>query len=61
VRAVSVPEYQKWIAQQKANIKAAEQAAALQRKQLEGSTANSQPAGPAAPGQNPAQPNLSTP
>jgi cytochrome c oxidase subunit 2 len=61
VRAVSVPEYQKWIAQQKANIKAAEQAAAQQRKQLEGSTANSRPAGPAAPGQNPAQPNLSTP
>jgi cytochrome c oxidase subunit 2 len=56
VRAVSVQEYQRWIAQRKADIKAAEAAAAAERKKLEGSTANSNPAGPAAPGQNPAQP-----
>jgi cytochrome c oxidase subunit 2 len=56
VRAVSVQEYQRWLAQRKADIKSAEQQAAAQRKKLEGSTANSQPAGPAAAGQNPAQP-----
>jgi cytochrome c oxidase subunit 2 len=56
VRAVSVQEYEQWIARRKADIKAAEQAAAQQRKQLQGSTANSNPAGPAAAGQNPARP-----
>jgi cytochrome c oxidase subunit 2 len=56
VRAISVQEYQQWIARRKADIKAAEEGAAAQRKQLEGSTANSNPAGPAAPGQNPARP-----
>jgi cytochrome c oxidase subunit 2 len=56
VRAVSVQEYQAWLEQRKADIKAAESAAAQQRKQLEGSTANSEPAGPAAAGQNPAEP-----
>jgi cytochrome c oxidase subunit 2 len=56
VRAVSVDEYQKWLERRKADIKAAEEAAAKQRKQLEGSTANSNPAGPAAAGQNPARP-----
>jgi cytochrome c oxidase subunit 2 len=56
VRALSVPDYQKWLAQQKADIKAAEQAGAQQRKQLQGSAANSQPGGPAAAGQNPATP-----
>jgi cytochrome c oxidase subunit 2 len=60
VRAVSVTEYEQWIAKRKADIKAAEQAAAQQRKQIEGSTANTQPGGPAQPGQNPAQPNLTT-
>jgi cytochrome c oxidase subunit 2 len=61
VRAVSVAEYQRWIARRKADIKAAEDAAAKQRQQLEGSTANSRPAGPAAAGQNPATPNQSSP
>lgn len=61
VKAVSVQQYQTWIAQQSANIKAAEAAAAKQRAQLQGSTANSQPAGPAAAGQNPATPNSSSP
>jgi cytochrome c oxidase subunit 2 len=56
VRAVSVEEYQKWIAQRKADIKSAEEQGAEQRKKLEGSTANSQPGGPAAEGQNPAEP-----
>jgi cytochrome c oxidase subunit II len=56
VRAVSVQEYQRWLERQKAGIKAAEDQAALQRRKLEGSTANSQPAGPAAAGQNPARP-----
>src|SRR4051794_12623551 len=56
VRAVSVEEYQRWFAQRKNDIKAAEDAAAEQRKKLEGSTANSEPAGPAAAGQNPATP-----
>src|SRR3954451_7519520 len=46
VKAVSVQEYQQWIAQRKADIKAAEEAGAKQRQQLEGSTANSDPAGP---------------
>jgi cytochrome c oxidase subunit II len=56
VRAVSVQEYQRWIDQRKADIKSAEDQAAQQRRRLEGSTANSQPAGPAAAGQNPARP-----
>jgi cytochrome c oxidase subunit 2 len=56
VRAVSVQEYQRWLSRRKADIKSAEQQGAQQRKQLEGSTANSQPAGPAAAGQNPATP-----
>jgi heme/copper-type cytochrome/quinol oxidase subunit 2 len=60
VRAVSVTEYEQWIARRKADIKAAEQAAAQQRKQIAGSTANTQPGGPSQPGQNPAQPNLTT-
>jgi cytochrome c oxidase subunit 2 len=45
VRAVSVQEYQQWLARRKADIKAAEDAGAKQRQQLEGSTANSNPAG----------------
>jgi cytochrome c oxidase subunit 2 len=61
VRAVSVQEYEQWIARQKSDITAAEQAAAKQRRQLEGSTANSQPAGPAAPGQSPAAPQQNPP
>jgi cytochrome c oxidase subunit 2 len=56
VRAVSVEEYQRWLAQRKADITSAEEQGAAQRKKLEGSTGNSQPAGPAAPGQNPARP-----
>jgi cytochrome c oxidase subunit 2 len=56
VRAVSVQEYQRWLAQRKADIKSAEAQGAAQRKKLEGSAANSQPAGPAAAGQNPATP-----
>jgi cytochrome c oxidase subunit 2 len=56
VRAVSVQEYQAWLERRKADIKSAEEQAAAQRKKLEGSTANSNPAGPAAPGQNPAAP-----
>jgi cytochrome c oxidase subunit 2 len=56
VRAVSVEEYQRWLAQHKADITSAEEQGAAQRKKLEGSTGNSQPAGPAAPGQNPARP-----
>jgi cytochrome c oxidase subunit 2 len=36
VRAVSVPEFEQWLAQRKKDIAAAEQAAAQQRKQLEG-------------------------
>jgi cytochrome c oxidase subunit 2 len=55
VRAVSVEDYQKWLAQRKADIKSAEEQGAAQRKRL-GSAANSQPAGPAAAGQNPARP-----
>jgi len=35
VRAVSVEEYQRWLAQQKADIKAAEEAGAKQRQNLE--------------------------
>jgi cytochrome c oxidase subunit 2 len=35
VRAVSVDEYQKWLAQRKADIKSAEQQGAAQRKKLE--------------------------
>ncbi|WP_272473703.1 cytochrome c oxidase subunit II [Baekduia alba] len=61
VRAVSVPEYQKWLALRKANIKAAEVQGAAQRKKLNDSNANSQPADSADPGQNPAQEDLSTP
>jgi cytochrome c oxidase subunit 2 len=61
VRAVSVADYQKWLAQRKADITSAEQAGAAQRKNLDGSTANSQTAGSADPGQNPAQEDLSTP
>jgi cytochrome c oxidase subunit 2 len=56
VRAVSVEEYQQWLARRKADIKSAEEQGAKQRKELEGSTANSNPAGPAAAGQNPAEP-----
>jgi cytochrome c oxidase subunit 2 len=56
VRAVSVEEYQQWLARRKADIKSAEEQGAQQRKELEGSTANSNPAGPAAAGQNPAEP-----
>jgi cytochrome c oxidase subunit 2 len=55
VRAVSVQEFQKWLDQRKADIKSAEQAGAAQRKQLENG-AKSNPAGPAAEGQNPAEP-----
>jgi cytochrome c oxidase subunit 2 len=56
VRAVSVQEYQAWIARRRADIRAAEEQAAAQRRKLEGTPANSNPAGPAAPGQNPARP-----
>jgi cytochrome c oxidase subunit 2 len=55
VRAVSVEEYQRWLAQRKADIKSAEEQGAEQRKKLE-SNANSEPAGPAGAGQNPATP-----
>jgi cytochrome c oxidase subunit 2 len=55
VRAVSVEEYQKWLDQRKADIKSAEEQGAAQRKKLENG-AKSQPAGPAAAGQNPAEP-----
>jgi cytochrome c oxidase subunit 2 len=56
VRAVSVQEYQAWLERRKADIASAEQQAAAQRQKLAGSAANSNPAGPAAPGQNPARP-----
>jgi cytochrome c oxidase subunit II len=45
VRAVSPQEYQRWVEQRKADIKAADDAAAKQRQQLQGSAANSNPAG----------------
>jgi cytochrome c oxidase subunit 2 len=38
VKAVSVEEYQRWLDQRKADIKAAEDAAAKQRQQLQGGT-----------------------
>jgi cytochrome c oxidase subunit II len=56
VRAVSVEEYQQWLEKHKADIKAAEEQGAAQRKKLENDAANSNPAGPAAAGQNPATP-----
>jgi cytochrome c oxidase subunit 2 len=56
VKAVTPAEFTRWLNQRKADIKAAEEAGARQRKQLQGSTANSNPAGPASPGQNPARP-----
>jgi cytochrome c oxidase subunit 2 len=56
VRAVSVQEYQRWLERQKAAIKSAEEQGAKQRQELQGSNANSAPAGPAAAGQNPATP-----
>jgi cytochrome c oxidase subunit 2 len=56
VRAVSPQEYQRWVEQRKADIKAADDAAAKQRQQLEGSAANSNPAGSGAAGQNPSTP-----
>jgi cytochrome c oxidase subunit II len=40
VRAVSVEEYQKWLAQRKADIKSAEEQGAAQRKQLESGNSN---------------------
>jgi cytochrome c oxidase subunit 2 len=61
VRAVSVAEFEQWLAQRQDDIKAAEEAAQQQRKELEGSTANSEPAGPSEPGQNPATPDVSSP
>jgi cytochrome c oxidase subunit II len=54
VRAVSVQEYQRWYEQRRADITAADEAAAKTRQQLQGSTGNSNPAGPAGKGQNPA-------
>jgi cytochrome c oxidase subunit II len=59
VRAVSVDEYQRWLSEREANIKSAEKQGAAQRKRLDGSAGK--PAGGADPGQNPAQPDLSTP
>ena len=53
VRAVSVAEYQKWLAQRKADIKSAEEQGAAQRKELQG---GGNATGPAAEGQNPAEP-----
>jgi cytochrome c oxidase subunit 2 len=38
VRAVSPQEYQRWVEQRKADIKAADDAAAKQRQQIEGSS-----------------------
>jgi cytochrome c oxidase subunit 2 len=43
VKAVSVDEYQRWLDQQKTDIKAAEQAGAQQRKQLDQAGANAAP------------------
>jgi cytochrome c oxidase subunit 2 len=43
VKAVSVEEYQRWLDQQKTDIKAAEQAGAQQRKQLDQAGANAAP------------------
>jgi cytochrome c oxidase subunit 2 len=40
VRAVSVQEYQRWLAQRKADIKSAEDAGAKQRQQLQSGTTN---------------------
>jgi cytochrome c oxidase subunit 2 len=57
VRAVSPQEYQQWVDHRVADIKAANTAAEQQRKRLQNSTGNSQPAGPAEAGQNPARPN----
>jgi cytochrome c oxidase subunit II len=56
VRAVSPAEYRQWIDTRKADIKAADAAAAVERKKLQNSAGNSNPAGPAEPGQNPATP-----
>jgi cytochrome c oxidase subunit 2 len=56
VRAVSPQEYQRWVDQRKADIKAADDAAAKQRQQLQGTPANSNPAGSGEAGQNPAEP-----
>jgi cytochrome c oxidase subunit 2 len=55
VKAVTPEEFTQWLNQRKADIKSAEEQGAAQRRQLEGG-ANSQPAGPAAAGQNPARP-----
>lgn len=55
VRAVTPQEFTAWLNQRKADIKSAEEQGAAQRKKLEGG-ANSRPAGPAAAGQNPAEP-----
>jgi heme/copper-type cytochrome/quinol oxidase subunit 2 len=38
VRAVSPEEFRQWIAQRKADIKAADEAAARQRQQIQGSS-----------------------
>jgi cytochrome c oxidase subunit 2 len=54
VRAVSVEEYQQWLSDREADIKAAEKAGSEQREKLGGSAGR--PAGPAAEGQNPATP-----
>jgi cytochrome c oxidase subunit 2 len=43
VKAVSVEEYQRWLNQQKADIKAAEEAGAQQRQQLESGSTTPQP------------------
>jgi len=56
VRAVSVQEYQAWIAKQRADIRAANLAAEAQRKALANSAGNSSPGGNdanAGPGENP--------
>jgi cytochrome c oxidase subunit 2 len=55
VRALSVSDYKAWLARRQADIKAAEEAGAQQRRDL-GSPAESEPAGTSAAGQNPTRP-----
>jgi cytochrome c oxidase subunit II len=56
VRAVSPAEYEQWVQQRKADIKAADDAAAKTRREMQNSAGQSQPAGSGEAGQNPSQP-----
>jgi cytochrome c oxidase subunit 2 len=60
VRAVSVQEYEAWVAQRKRDIEDANKAAEAQRKQFE-TPAESNPGAPTDQGENPAQPSNTAP